>query len=69
MVSTFNNCVRRIDLTTRTVTRFAGTGAKGFGGDIEVTVGLNEDGTIVGVQINEDNFNETAGMGAKLTPV
>src|SRR5262249_20910103 len=30
---TFNNCVRRIDLRTRIVTRVAGTGAKGYGGD------------------------------------
>ena len=33
MADTFNNCVRRIDLATRRVTRFAGTGAKGYGGD------------------------------------
>jgi type 1 glutamine amidotransferase len=33
VADTFNNCVRRIDLATRRVTRFAGTGAKGYGGD------------------------------------
>ena len=33
VADTFNNCVRRIDLATGVVTRFAGTGAKGFGGD------------------------------------
>lgn len=33
VADTFNNCVRRIDLATRVVTRFAGTGAKGYGGD------------------------------------
>jgi type 1 glutamine amidotransferase/DNA-binding beta-propeller fold protein YncE len=33
VADTFNNCVRRIDLVTRRVTRFAGTGARGFGGD------------------------------------
>jgi type 1 glutamine amidotransferase/DNA-binding beta-propeller fold protein YncE len=33
VADTWNNCVRRIDLRTRLVTRFAGTGAKGFGGD------------------------------------
>ena len=33
VADTWNNCVRRIDLATRVVTRFAGTGAKGYGGD------------------------------------
>jgi type 1 glutamine amidotransferase/DNA-binding beta-propeller fold protein YncE len=33
VADTFNNCVRRIDLATGRVTRFAGTGEKGFGGD------------------------------------
>jgi len=35
VADTWNNCVRRIDLATRVVTRFAGTGAKGYGGDGE----------------------------------
>jgi len=34
VADTFNNCVRRIDLETRMVTRVAGTGEKGFGGDV-----------------------------------
>jgi type 1 glutamine amidotransferase len=33
VADTWNNCVRRIDLATRIVTRVAGTGAKGYGGD------------------------------------
>jgi type 1 glutamine amidotransferase/sugar lactone lactonase YvrE len=33
VADTWNNCVRRIDLATRVVTRVAGTGAKGYGGD------------------------------------
>jgi len=33
VADTWNNCVRRIDLKTRIVTRVAGTGEKGFGGD------------------------------------
>ena len=37
---------------------------KGFGGDIDVTVGINPDGTIEGVLIGGANFNETEGMGA-----
>lgn len=37
---------------------------KGFGGDIDVTVGINPDGTIEGVLIGGAAFNETEGMGA-----
>jgi DNA-binding beta-propeller fold protein YncE len=33
VADTWNNCVRRIDLKTGIVTRVAGTGEKGFGGD------------------------------------
>lgn len=33
VADTFNYCVRRIDLATGVITRFAGTGSKGFGGD------------------------------------
>jgi DNA-binding beta-propeller fold protein YncE len=33
VADTFNNCVRRIDLKTGVVSRFAGTGEKGYGGD------------------------------------
>jgi DNA-binding beta-propeller fold protein YncE len=33
VADTWNNCVRRIDLTTGIVTRVAGTGEKGFSGD------------------------------------
>lgn len=33
VADTFNNCVRKIDLKTGAVTRVAGTGQKGYGGD------------------------------------
>lgn len=33
VADTWNHCVRRIDLSTRVVTRVAGTGEKGFSGD------------------------------------
>jgi DNA-binding beta-propeller fold protein YncE len=33
VADTFNNCVRRIDLATGRVSRFAGTGEKGYSGD------------------------------------
>lgn len=33
IADTWNNCIRRIDLKTGVITRFAGTGEKGFSGD------------------------------------
>ncbi|HHT14872.1 MAG TPA: FMN-binding protein [Clostridiales bacterium] len=39
--------------------------AKGYGGDIEVTVGLTPDGIITGISVGGANFAETAGLGAK----
>ncbi len=38
---------------------------QGFGGPIEVTVGLSIDGTITGVTVGGSDFSETAGLGAK----
>lgn len=38
---------------------------KGFGGEIEVTVGVDLDGVIRGVNVGGSNFSETAGLGAK----
>ena len=39
---------------------------RGYGGPIEVTVGMTEDGTIAGVSIGGTEFAETAGLGAKV---
>lgn len=39
---------------------------KGYGGDIEVTVGVAADGTITGISCGGGNFAETAGLGAKV---
>ncbi len=38
---------------------------KGYGGPIEVTVGVGLDGKITGVNVGGTNFSETAGLGAK----
>lgn len=37
----------------------------GFGGPIELTVGVDDDGTITGVSVGGAEFAETAGLGAK----
>ena len=37
----------------------------GFGGEIEVTVGMDRDGVITAVSVGGANFSETSGLGAK----
>ncbi len=37
---------------------------KGYGGDIEIMVGMNMEGKITGVSIGGSNFSETPGLGA-----
>lgn len=39
--------------------------ASGFGGPIEVTVGLSAQGAITGLNVGGSQFAETAGLGAK----
>lgn len=39
---------------------------KGFGGDIEVTFGVDENNTVVAVEIGGKNFAETPGFGARV---
>ncbi|MBQ2661062.1 MAG: RnfABCDGE type electron transport complex subunit G [Clostridia bacterium] len=38
---------------------------KGYGGNIEVTVGMTPDGTVSGIAVGGADFSETAGLGAK----
>lgn len=37
----------------------------GFGGPIEITVGVGSDGVITGVNVGGSDFKETAGLGAR----
>lgn len=39
---------------------------RGYGGPIEITVGMALDGTIAGVKIGGTDFAETAGLGARV---
>ena len=43
----------------------AQTTVRGYGGDIEIIVGMSMDGAITGVSIGGSNFSETPGLGAK----
>ena len=38
---------------------------KGYGGEIEITVGVNASGLITGVSVGGASFSETAGLGAR----
>lgn len=38
---------------------------KGYGGEVEVTVGVDENGAITGVFVGGSKFAETAGLGAR----
>lgn len=38
---------------------------KGYGGPIEVTVGMNLDGILTGIDVGGSDFSETAGLGAR----
>ena len=38
---------------------------KGYGGEIEITVGIDQNGAVTGVSIGGASFAETAGLGAR----
>ncbi len=38
---------------------------KGYGGEIEITVGVDNDGVITGISVGGSSFSETAGLGAR----
>ncbi len=39
--------------------------AKGYGGEVEITVGVDLSGAVTGVSVGGSNFAETAGLGAR----
>ncbi len=41
------------------------TTVQGFGGEIEVSVGLNGEGILSGISVGGEHFSETAGLGAR----
>jgi len=53
------------DATGKLVGKTGKIVTKGYGGEIEVTVGVNNDGVITGVYVGGSNFSETAGLGAR----
>ena len=49
----------------QTIGYCAVSSAKGYGGDVAVTLGVDVDGKVTGAQIGDTNFSETAGFGAR----
>ena len=49
----------------KTIGYCAVSSAKGYGGNVAVTLGVDMDGKIVGCQIGDTNFAETDGFGAR----
>ena len=39
---------------------------QGYGGEIEIMVGMDSSGVITGINVGGSNFSETAGLGAKV---
>ncbi len=56
---------RGVDAAGAAVGYTAKTTVQGFGGPIEVTVGVNAEGTLTGVTVGGSGFKETAGLGAR----
>ena len=53
------------DENGETVGYVATTTVVGFGGDVEIIVGLDPDGVLTGISVGGANFAETPGLGAK----
>jgi electron transport complex protein RnfG len=62
--TTLDNCYRGV-AGGETVGYTAQTTVKGYGGNIEVVVGVDSSGAITGVNVGGSEFAETAGLGAK----
>ena len=50
---------------SKTVGHTAQITVKGYGGPIQITVGMDMDGKLTGVWVGGEKFSETAGLGAK----
>lgn len=61
-----DNCYQGVDASGNAVGYVAQVTVTGFGGPIEVTVGVNAEGELTGIQCGGSGFSETAGLGAKV---
>ncbi|MBQ7868047.1 MAG: FMN-binding protein, partial [Clostridia bacterium] len=62
--SGMDSCYEGFDADGNSVGYVVETTVKGYGGEIVVTVGVDGDSTITGINVGGENFSETAGLGA-----
>ena len=63
--SAMDSCYEGFDANGESVGYVVETTVGGYAGEIVVTVGLDADNVITGINVGGDNFSETAGLGAK----
>jgi len=63
--SNMDSCYQGLDANGDPVGYVVATTVGGYGGEIVVTVGVDNDNVITGINVGGDNFSETAGLGAK----
>ena len=62
--SAMDSCYEGFDAEGSSVGYVVETTVGGYGGEIVVTVGMDSDNVITGINVGGDNFSETAGLGA-----
>ncbi|MDD5898253.1 MAG: FMN-binding protein, partial [Clostridia bacterium] len=63
--SAMDSCFEGFNADGESVGYVVETTVGGYGGEIVVTVGLDTENVITGINVGGDNFSETAGLGAK----
>ena len=63
--SAMDSCYEGFDANGESVGYVVETTVGGYAGEIVVTVGLDAENVITGINVGGDNFSETAGLGAK----
>ena len=58
-------CYEAFDAAGESIGYISQITVMGFGGEIEVTVGMDRTGTITAIRVGGANFSETSGLGAK----
>ncbi len=61
-----DNCYKALAADGSVMGYVVQTTVKGYGGEIEVMVGVGADGTITGLTAGGSNFSETSGLGSKV---
>ncbi len=59
-------CYQGVDASNNIVGHVVQVTVTGFGGPIEVTIGMDGEGVLTGIQCGGSGFSETAGLGAKV---